>query len=157
MPQKPTSQDIRQISALIARLMNHYWTAADPVATRQAQLDDWLGDLVEFGPEIVAEACGEWRRQPGGKRPTPGDIRTIAIRLQRERQEPEVVMLPAPERKRRLEDRARREEELIRGGREITDAWARAAGFDNFEAYLDAGGTYDNALPQILAWSRGRE
>ena len=40
---------------------------------------DWLEDLAEFGPEIVAAACREWRRKPGGKRPTPGDIRALCI------------------------------------------------------------------------------
>ena len=77
MRQKPTSQEIKEIAALIARLMSHYWTAADPVQTRQAQLEDWLDDLVEFGPAAVAEACREWRRTQS-RRPTPADIRRLA-------------------------------------------------------------------------------
>ncbi len=82
MRQKATSNgtdSIRQISSLISRLLAHYWAANEPEETRRAQVEDWLDDLAEFGPEVVTEACVRWRRQPGGRRPTPGDIRTFCI------------------------------------------------------------------------------
>ena len=79
-----TRGELREIAALIARLLSHYWTAADPIETRQAQHEDWLMDLREFGPEIVEQACLRWRRQPDGRRPTPGQIRALCIQEQNE-------------------------------------------------------------------------
>jgi hypothetical protein len=69
----------------VSRLLSHYWTAADDEATRQAQVEDWIDDLVEFDLSIIVEACTRWRRQPGGRRPTPGDIRKFCIEEQTER------------------------------------------------------------------------
>jgi hypothetical protein len=71
--------DIRQMSRLISNLLSHYWMANEPVEVRERQITDWLEDLAEFGPEIVSIACGRWRRQPGGRRPTPGDIHAICV------------------------------------------------------------------------------
>jgi hypothetical protein len=68
----------------VARLMSHYWTADDPEATRQAQLEDWIEDLVEFSTEAIQAACTEWRRC-SRVRPTPHDIRTLAAAAQARR------------------------------------------------------------------------
>jgi hypothetical protein len=68
-------------------LLNHYWTAADPPAMRQAQIEDWLEDLIEFGPAVVAESLREWRRMPVNRRPVPGEIRKLCIESQTMRQE----------------------------------------------------------------------
>ncbi len=46
---------------------------------RQAQVEDWLEDLIEFGPAAVADACREWRRTPINRRPVPGEIRKLCI------------------------------------------------------------------------------
>lgn len=46
---------------------------------RQAQVEDWLEDLIEFGPAVVADACREWRRSPINRRPVPGEIRKLCI------------------------------------------------------------------------------
>jgi hypothetical protein len=46
---------------------------------RQAQVEDWLEDLIEFGPAAVADACREWRRSPVNRRPVPGEIRKLCI------------------------------------------------------------------------------
>lgn len=133
--------------------MGHYWAADTPIEIRRELAHDWLDDLREFGPAIVSEACLRWRRTES-RRPTPADIRKLAIEVRNEsRQSEEVLMLPAPERERRIEAKRRREEEMIRGGRQITEAWARAAGYENFDAYLDAGGTFEDALPHVLAFS----
>lgn len=68
--------------ARVAALLTHYWTANEPAAVRQAQLRDWYEDLAEFGPAAVAEACKEYRRGPDhARRPLPGDIRMICIRV----------------------------------------------------------------------------
>lgn len=68
--------------------MSHYWTGSENEAIRREQALDWLEDLREFGPAIVAEACTRWRRQPGGRRPTPGDIRTFCIEERRDQRLP---------------------------------------------------------------------
>jgi hypothetical protein len=66
--------------------MNHYWTSDDHPAIRQAQIEDWIEDLIEFPIDIVEEACREWR-QTQDRRPTPSAIRTLAIVAQRSRRE----------------------------------------------------------------------
>lgn len=67
---------------MIAALLTHYWTGDEHERLRQQQLHDWLEDLVEFTPELVGEACKEYRRGPDHKRrPLPGDIRMICIRI----------------------------------------------------------------------------
>jgi hypothetical protein len=73
-----------RIGTLVTRMMSHYWTANDSPEARQMQIEDWVGDLREFGSAIVDAACNRWRRQPGGRRPTPGDIRTYCLDEQRE-------------------------------------------------------------------------
>jgi len=52
--------------------------------------------LAEFPALIVADACTEWRHQPGGRRPTPGDIRTICVEIRQRREELRQPALPAP-------------------------------------------------------------
>lgn len=73
-PAPPNSA--RQIAAQIGRLLSHYWTADEPVALRQAQAEDWLDDLSEFPPEIVAAVCREWRRNET-RRPLPAELRRL--------------------------------------------------------------------------------
>jgi hypothetical protein len=79
---------VREIAAIVSKLLSHFWTADDPAATRQAQISDWIADLEEFSLEIVAKACAEWRRRPGARRPLPGDIRAICIELRELRSVP---------------------------------------------------------------------
>jgi hypothetical protein len=71
-----------QILAMVSRLLSHYWLATEPEPVRRAQLEDWLEDLAEFGPAAVANACRDWRQQPGARRPLPGDIRKLCIEAQ---------------------------------------------------------------------------
>jgi hypothetical protein len=88
---KRSPNDMASISETIARLMTHYWTADDHPAVRQAQIEDWLEDMVEFGPEIVRQACAEWR-QTQTRRPTPAELRTITAQIQ-QRNAPKVVAM----------------------------------------------------------------
>lgn len=74
-----------EIAAIVSRLLSHYWTAAEHAAIRQAQLEDWLEDLVEFDIDIVRDACAEWRRKPVNRRPAPGEIRAMAFSMQAQR------------------------------------------------------------------------
>lgn len=108
------------IAALISRLMSHYWTADDPPAIRRAQAEDWVLDLIEFGPAVVEAACREWRRRPGGRRPTPGDIRALCLAEQRERREAPALPPPALD-----EAQAKR----------MADEWAIARGWMNIEHF----------------------
>jgi hypothetical protein len=114
---------VRQIASLISRLLSHYWTAADREETRQAQIEDWIVDLRQFGAEAVARACGRWRITEH-RRPTPADIVKLAI---------EERDLIAPE---------NGEASPIRGGHfasyEAEDAYAREIGFASALARRDA-------------------
>jgi hypothetical protein len=87
---RSSTQDLRQqrasIAALIARLLSHYWAGDDPPETRRAQAEDWIEDLLDFDLGIVAEACAQWRRGMS-RRPTPADIRRLAIAEQGDRNE----------------------------------------------------------------------
>ncbi len=63
---------------------------------RRAQAEDWIEDLVEFDVGDVQNACVEWRRSQH-RRPTPSDIRLLAIAEQRNRQaRAELRALPSP-------------------------------------------------------------
>ncbi len=46
--------------------------------TRQAQIEDWVMDLREYGSEAISRACGRWRITQRN-RPTPADIVKLAI------------------------------------------------------------------------------
>jgi len=156
--QRSYSPDLQQqrasISSLIARLMNHYWTGDDPPEIRRAQAEDWIDDLVELGPDIVAFACGEWRRTKS-KRPTPAEIRIIAIAEQRER----AAHSDAPQisdgqrqamRERRAADRQRRHDEMVAEGQAISRKWAQDRGFADLDAYAASKGiSYEEACVEV--------
>lgn len=124
--------------------MAHYWTADDPIESRREQIFDWIDDLVEFGPAIVAEACREWRHKPGGRRPTPGDIRSLCIETQRSRRDATARrVLPSPDgpdeyARLRAEDRQRQEERFERA-RNVRAEIAAEYGYPNFMDLLKAG------------------
>ena len=81
LPSSSASVNSRLIAERIATLLSHYWTADTDPKLRQLQSADWLDDLEEFAAVTVAEACAEWRQKPGGRRPTPGDIRAICVEI----------------------------------------------------------------------------
>jgi len=151
---RPSSSEteLMKIGALVSRLMSHYWTADDSEDSRRMQLEDWVGDLREFGSAIVGDACDRWRRLPGGKRPTPGDIRAFAIE---ERGSGRLSIVETQDvveaRRRRDAERARRDQEMAEKGRAISDGWARDRGYSDFDAYLAAGGSYAKAVASIIA------
>jgi hypothetical protein len=97
-------------------MLGHYWTANEPEEARRAQIEDWFEDVAEFGPGIVAEACGAWRRSES-RRPTPADIRALCIREQTEHAPVRRVTISGPT------DR---------------DAWARSLGWSSFLERQDA-------------------
>lgn len=128
-PLLTTSPDSdRQVAGLIARLLLHFWAPSDlPEAARKAMAQDWLDDLREFGPEIVAAACTQYRRQPGQKRPTPGDIRAICADEQFARSERLALQPPIELTEEQIQQAA--------------DAYARDHNFTCIEAMQRAGHT----------------
>jgi hypothetical protein len=78
---------------------------------RKAQAQDWIEDLEEFGPAIVAEACRTWRRRPVNRRPSPGEIRALCFAEQRHQEE--------------------RAQHAALTGPDAMDAYARSVGFAN--------------------------
>jgi hypothetical protein len=139
---------------LIARLMSHYWTADDPPEIRRAQAEDWIDDLVEYGPDVVAIACGEWRRTKT-RRPTPAEIRMLAIAAQRERAElSDVPQITDGERQAMRERREaahkRRALEMIAEGQAISRKWAQDRGYADLGAYAAANAiSYEQAIAQV--------
>src|SRR6185437_90451 len=105
---------------------------------REAQAADWLDDLREFAPAIVEEACRRWRRANPDRRPGPGHIRALCIEERRERQEGDrLKALPPPAR----HGRPALSEDLRRQARELSNRLARDRGYEDFDAYLAAGGS----------------
>lgn len=77
--QSRASSHASAIAESTTRLMIHYWTADETATVRALQLEDWLEDLTEFAPAIVANACRTWRRRADNRRPTPGEIRALCV------------------------------------------------------------------------------
>lgn len=142
----------RQIAGLIARLLLHYWTGEMSAETRRLQALDWLEDLREFGPEIVAGACGDYRRTET-RRPTPADIRRLCIKADEERRAAQPLALPAMRAERaEIEARqARRYAELQLEGRAIVNKWAKGRGYPDIDAYAAAEGIdWDDAYRRVV-------
>lgn len=57
---------------------------------RQSQMMDWITDLEEFGPQVVTDACAEWRRG-SEKKPLIAQIRKICLEMK-----PRPLALPPP-------------------------------------------------------------
>lgn len=148
------------ISNLILRLLSHYWIANEPEEVRRAQVDDWIGDLAEFGPDIVNEACARWRISQS-RRPVPADVRLIAVQVQREQNERLAPEAPNNQAIRASREAARRHREHAivetrREGRDIVNKWAQAKGYDDLDAYCTATrqqwqGVYRQIIGEILA------
>ena len=73
---KSSPETLAELSAMVSRLLNHYWTGDDPAAVRKTQIADWLEDLREFRLAIIENAIREWRRTET-RRPTIADIRKL--------------------------------------------------------------------------------
>ena len=119
----------------MTRLLNHYWSAADPANVRQAQVEDYLEDLREFGAASVERACHDWRQSQPGKKPAPGFLRSMCIqqrRVQEEVREKTVEKWLAP-------SRAGHFSELEAEGAIIADKWARDHGYRDRQAAYEKG------------------
>lgn len=91
----PSPDTDREIAGVVARMLLHFYAPSDlSESSRIAMAQDWLEDLREFGPAVVADACAEWRHKPGGRRPTPGDIRALCRERQQLRHERIALAVP---------------------------------------------------------------
>src|SRR5262245_3840215 len=68
-----TPAGMRSVRALLAT----YWTADLSPDEAADVMGLWAAALEPFCDELVAEACVEYSRLPGARRPTPGDIYAI--------------------------------------------------------------------------------
>lgn len=98
---------------------------------------DWLEDLAEFAAPHVAEACKEWRRTQS-KRPTPADIRKLALQHQSDHgARPEPIKRTAeaiPSMVNQAQILARDAEYAAASA--SRDAFARSHGYPDFRAWL---------------------
>lgn len=54
----------RSIFALLGRLALHYYRPDFTEGQSKLVIEDMIGDLIEYDPRDVAEACTAWRRKP---------------------------------------------------------------------------------------------
>ena len=151
----PVLQQQREsILAAVTRLLSHYWIPDLSKEIRKQQGEDWLEDLIEFGPEVVANACREWRRLES-RRPTIADIRRLAIEEQARERPPRAPPRPPlptdllehfADKNRVLQETRDREARACldqcardRGYADfatIADAWAQDRGYADFAAAI---------------------
>lgn len=142
----------RSLAISVTRLLAHYPIGDVGPEARQLEIEDWIADLLEFGPELVDDACNGYRRGPDyRRRPLSGDIRKLCIDLQAESTElqPPTQDL-RQQREERLERRKRHDEDMAREGREIANRWAQQRGHQTLEAYASAKGiSYATACVEL--------
>lgn len=107
---------------------------------RKFQARDWLDDLGEFSPIVVADACQSWRRSQS-KRPTIADIRALCIegRTLHDAKTNRQNRLPAPDRsqdeREDQEARQRKYEEAF----VYREQWAQERGCDSYAHAIQIG------------------
>lgn len=69
------------VSGRIATLMAHYYTPDMPQALGAAVFGDWIDILDDLPAHAIQEAAKKWLRTETRRRPGPGDIRDLAMRL----------------------------------------------------------------------------
>lgn len=72
------------ISGRIATLLTHYFIVDMPKELAGAALRDWVDVLGDLPQHAIQEACLKWLRMEPRKRPGPGDIRDLAVRMVRD-------------------------------------------------------------------------
>ena len=124
-----------RVGAEISRLLSHYWSTSEDQHLREAQAKDWLADLKEFPPEVVAEACGDWRRGET-KRPMIADIRQRCFDVI-ERNRP-VPAAPRPDTEKMRAARTEWKGKIAEAAA-YREAWARGRGYKDFATALQSG------------------
>lgn len=69
------------VSGRVATLMSHYYTPDMPQALGAAVFGDWIDILDDLPAHAIQEAAKKWLRTEPRRRPGPGDIRELAMRL----------------------------------------------------------------------------
>jgi hypothetical protein len=133
--QGPSQDSLLRVGAEILRLLSHYWSTNENEALREAQARDWLADLKDFSPEIVAEACGNWRRGET-KRPMISDIRQRCFEILDRSRPPE----PAYRADGDLTARVKAEWcGKFADAARYREVWARSRGYEDFAAAVASG------------------
>lgn len=76
-----TPAPVDWISGRAATLLSHYFVPDRAVPLAAAAFGDWIDILGDLPRDAVQEACLKWLRTEPRKRPGPGDIRELALRL----------------------------------------------------------------------------
>jgi len=87
------SSERSEIAAIVARLFSHFFVPSMSEAVLAAIIEDWVADLLPFGPRIVADACAEYRKRAGVKRPVLGDVYAICMRERDDYAAPKTIQL----------------------------------------------------------------
>ena len=145
------TRDDKQRLGLIAKLMiSGYYVPEMTVAEFKLQASDWRADLSPYPPEVVSQACNDYRQNAvNTQRPLPAQIASLCSqimfrRLERLKQK----SLPAPE-DRRTARFAFTPEEL-----DERQEYAAIAGYADWQVFLDAVHEGHESVMPFLAWSR---
>lgn len=68
------------IGARVEVLLSHFFQANEPPQITKGRALDWMRALDGLPKWAIDGACAEWLSRPDGKRPTPGQIKAIAVR-----------------------------------------------------------------------------
>jgi hypothetical protein len=91
------SEHAQWIAGRVQVLLGHYYQPDVPQEVREAAIDDWIDALSVFSRETIERACSRYIKSHGSRRPTPGDIRNNALRIDRD-STPRALPPPEPER-----------------------------------------------------------
>lgn len=70
-----------QIMTELARLQAHYPDQGRPESLSDERWRDFVSDLSDLPPDVLAAACAGWRRSPARFMPTPGQLLESAGRI----------------------------------------------------------------------------
>jgi hypothetical protein len=158
------------VAIAVTNLLAHYWLESEHALARRQIIRDWIDDLIEFAPDIVKDACGEWRRTER-RRPMIADIRALCIPVHNKRAQERALAAPSSlseaekyARSVGWASNAERRDALIRSeaklgtnrdtlaeGKAIGNRWAQERGFPTLDAYAEANGLdYVSARMQVV-------
>jgi hypothetical protein len=72
---------VQWISGRIATVLGHYFVGNTSQPLGAAVFRDWIDILGDLPAHAIQEACLKWLRTEPRRRPGPGDIRELALRL----------------------------------------------------------------------------
>ena len=84
------------IGGRVITLLSHYWREDDPTELTAAIGADWADVLEGFPQHILQKACIRYQRENPRRKPTPGAIYDLAMKLM---PKPQIVRCNVEERK----------------------------------------------------------